>query len=201
MSLDYISASAQIWSGIQKWFWWSLLCVTSSLLRLCLRAFLSAGSSFLVMWMCAFMQIEEVAHIHKPVWFRGFGRVQKNSFPRKSKNSHAPRHVILPLRCVNSVHKITGSSTGKLWMLTIPPHHHRRWRAEHCGVGHHVSHHTRVVSSVWRFNFGYVQVACLLRDKTTGILLQEAPLSIENPWIFDFWKKIVKKLFYNFFSR
>lgn len=73
--------------------------------------------------------------------------------------------------------------------LTIPPHHHRRGGAENRGVGHHVSDYTRVVPHVWRLHFGDVQVACPLRDKTASVLLQKAPLSVENPRIFDFWQE------------
>lgn len=72
--------------------------------------------------------------------------------------------------------------------LTVPPHQHRRGRAENRGVGHHVSDCTCVVPNVWRLHFGYVQVACPLGDKTAGVLLQKAPLSVEYPRIFDFWQ-------------
>lgn len=72
-------------------------------------------------------------------------------------------------------------------MLTVPPYHHWGWRAEHCWVGHHVSHCACVVPRIRCFNFGYVQISRLLRNETTSILLQEAALSIENPWIFDLW--------------
>lgn len=49
MSLDYISASAQFSSGTHKWSWWGLVCVASSLLCVCLLAFLSVQTTFLVM--------------------------------------------------------------------------------------------------------------------------------------------------------
>lgn len=71
--------------------------------------------------------------------------------------------------------------------LTVAPHHHRRRRAEDRGVGHHVPDRARVVPHVGRLHFGDVQVACPLGDETSGVLLQKAPLTVENPRIFDFW--------------
>lgn len=77
-------------------------------------------------------------------------------------------------------------------MLTVAPHHHRGRRAEYRGVGHHVSHYTRVIPRVWGFNFGYVQVARPLGDETAGVLLEEVALAVENPGIFDLCREKTK---------
>lgn len=70
-------------------------------------------------------------------------------------------------------------------VLTVSPHHHGGRGAENRGVGHHVPHRTRVVPRVRGFDFGYVQVARPLGDEAAGVLLQEAPLPVEKPPIFD----------------
>lgn len=66
-------------------------------------------------------------------------------------------------------------------MLTVPPHHHRCGGAENRHVGHHVPYSTGIVSRIQGLHLGYVQVACLLRDKAPRVLLQEVALSIETP--------------------
>lgn len=81
--------------------------------------------------------------------------------------------------------RINRSSGGQRRTLTVTPHHHRGRRAEHRGVGHHVSHRARVVAGVQGLHLGDVQVARLLGDEATGVLLQEATLPVENPGIFD----------------
>lgn len=107
--------------------------------------------------------------------------LSSNSVALKT-SSASPRPVMHPAARVSS-------ERNQRCTPTVPPHHHRRRRAENRGVGHHVPDRTRVVPHVGRLHFGDVQVACALGDKTSGVLLQKAPLTVENPRIFDFWWK------------
>lgn len=71
--------------------------------------------------------------------------------------------------------------------LTVSPHHHRRGRAQHGGVGHHISHCAGVVAGVRGLHLGDVEVARLLGDEAPGVLPQETSLPVHHPGELHLW--------------
>lgn len=88
-------------------------------------------------------------------------------------------------KCFLHIRPSCPSSEG---FLTVPAHHHRRGRAEHGGVGHHVSHCAGVVAGVRGLHLGDVEVARLLGDEAPGVLPQEASLPVYHPVELHLWK-------------
>lgn len=116
MSLDYISASAQIWSAAQSQSWLGSLCVTSPWLCWCLRAFLSPRMTFVLMWIRAF-------HGDRGAFSCGHAcsssRANAASCSRCSNWSR--RRVTPPAAGVCSMFDTTKSSGGELKMHAYRP--------------------------------------------------------------------------------
>lgn len=78
---------------------------------------------------------------------------------------------------------------------TISAQHERSWWPKDLAVCHSAGYDTGVISHIWRFHFGDVEVTGLLRHKSPAVLLDKRWILVEDPSKWQLWSVIKIKIF------